>query len=451
MKRSVEPPTREAQEAPCQAGKVIAEQLEERTRVLTLANKKLKKAIRERLISQKVVDVTEQKHIENAFVQPEKEFRHAQKMQAIGTLADGIAHDFNNIIAGIIGFTEMVLEDVPADSALHRRLDFVLKGAYRGRDLARQLLAFSRRREQERKAVSMGLIINEVLPLIRASLPATIDIRQNLLIKADLVAADQAQIHQAIINICTNAAYAMREHGGVLDITLTGEDIDVHSPCMDPCLKPGPYVRLTIGDTGCGMEPELMKRIFDPFFTTKAPGEGIGLGLSVARNIIKGHEGTISVESEPGQGSFFHVYLPRIISDPSTETEGVSRTPGGKESILIVDDEELLIEMNRQRLEKLGYTVVGTTRGTEALEMFRNEPDKFDLVITDYTMPHMIGTELAEEIHRIKPGTPIILCSGLNEPVPAGRLKEIGIQEFFVKPVGKNEFAKLIRRVLDKT
>jgi PAS domain S-box-containing protein len=383
-------------------------------------------------------------------VRLEKEVHQAQKIQAIGTLAGGIAHDFNNIIAGIIGFTEMALEDVSIESPVHRRLELVLKGAYRGRDLVKQILAFSRKSEHEKKPVSMVNILNDALPLIRASLPSTIEIRKNFLAKNDIVFADQTQIHQVMLNLCANAAYAMRDEGGVLEIILADENIGPDEYGLNHGLKSGPYAQLTFTDTGCGMEPEVVERIFDPFFTTKPTGEGTGLGLSVVQGIVKSHDGNIRVYSEPGQGSSFNILIPKFEANLADDVNHTESVRGGKESILVVDDEDLLIEMNKQRLGRLGYTIVGSTSSVEALEVFRREPNRFDLVITDYTMPHMTGLELARELLRMRPDLSIILCSGLDEPVPAEKIREAGIKEFFVKPVGKNEFVKTIRRVLDK-
>ena len=384
-------------------------------------------------------------------VRLEKEFRQAQKIQAIGTLAGGIAHDFNNIIAGIIGFTEMALEDVAVENPVHRRLEFALKGAYRGRDLVKQILAFSRKGEHEKKPVSMNHIFNDALPFIRASLPSTIEIRKNIIAKNDIILADQTLIHQIILNLCANAEYAMRDKGGgVLEIILADENVSPDDQHFNDGLKPGPYVRLTISDTGCGMEPDVLESIFDPFFTTKPKGEGTGLGLSVVHGIVKSHDGSIRVYSGAGQGASFNIFIPKFESDLVDEVEHVESIRGGKESILVVDDEDLLIEMNKQRLGRLGYTIIGSTSSVEALEVFRQEPHKFDLVVTDYTMPHMTGLELARELLRIRPDLCIIMCSGLNEPVPAEKIREAGIQEFFVKPVGKNEFVQIVRRVLDR-
>jgi PAS domain S-box-containing protein len=383
-------------------------------------------------------------------VRLEKEFHQAQKMQAIGTLAGGIAHDFNNIIAGIIGFAEMGLEDVTVENPMHRKLELILKGAYRGRDLVKQILAFSRKNEHTKKPVSMNHIFNDALPLIRASLPSTIEIRKNIFTKDDIIFADQTLIHQVILNLCANAAHAMRDKGGVLEIILANENISPDDHQFNHGLKPGNYVRLTISDTGCGMEPEVLERIFDPFFTTKPTGEGTGLGLSVVHGIVKGHDGNIRAYSEPGKGSSFNLFIPKIELDSTTAVKHTENVRGGKESILVVDDEALLVEMNKQRLERLGYTIAGSTSSVEALETFRNEPHKFDLVVTDYTMPHMTGLELARELLSIRPDLTIIMCSGLNEPVPAEKIREAGIREFFIKPIGKNEFGQIVRRGLDK-
>ncbi len=381
----------------------------------------------------------------------EEQLRHAQKMDAIGTLAGGIAHDFNNIIAGIIGFTEMVLEDVPEDNPVHRRLEFILKGAHRGRDLVKQILTFSRKDKQEKKPVSMSNVIMEVIPLIRAIIPSTINIRHDILTKSDVISADRTQIHQVVLNMCSNAAYAMREQGGVLEIVLkdeivTAEDCGVHSE-----LKPGPHIRLIVSDTGCGIKPEMLDKIFDPFFTTKASGEGTGLGLSVVHGIIRSHAGAVTVYSKPGQGSSFHVIIPKIVPDVTSEKKEIMRTLKGGGRILVVDDEDLLTEMNRQRLERLGYSVIGKTDSLEALDIFRAEPDAFDLVITDYTMPNMTGFDLSKEILHIRPDMPIIMCSGLHEPVPREKIEEIGVRDFFEKPIGNEDFARLVQDVLGKS
>ncbi len=387
-------------------------------------------------------DITEKNRLE-------RHLRESHKIEAIGTLAGGIAHDFNNIIAGIIGFTEMVLEDIPDDDPAHRRLHYVLKGAHRGRDLVRQILTFSRKNEQKKGVVSMGHIVDEVVSLVRATLPATIEIRTASLVKSDLVCADPTQIHQVVLNLCSNAAHAMNENGGILEISLAEETISSteHSPHQD--LGPGPYMKLTVKDNGRGMETSTLERIFEPFFTTKPPGEGTGLGLAVVHGIVRNHDGVITVSSRPGKGSSFNVYIPRTQSAQTDEMERADRAPGGNESILLVDDEELIVEMSIQRLQRLGYRTVGSSSSTGALEIFRRNPDGFDLVVTDHAMPDMTGLELAAELLKINPRVRIIMCSGLNEPIPMDRIRQAGIRDFFTKPLDGDEFVRLVRNTLD--
>ncbi|MBP7529351.1 MAG: response regulator [Syntrophorhabdaceae bacterium] len=375
----------------------------------------------------------------------EAQLRQSQKMEAIGTLAGGIAHDFNNILAGIIGFTEMVLEDVPPESPIRRNLEYILKGGLRGRDLVKQILAFTRQNEQERRPVALGQLIGETLKLIRPVVPSTIDIRKNIDSVEDTVMADPVQIEQVIMNLCTNAAHAMRDTGGLLEVGLADGHFFRETP-IPSSMKPGTYVRLSVSDTGNGMEPDILERVFDPFFTTKGPGEGTGLGLSVVHGIAKSHGGHVTAHSEPGRGSTFHVYLPKIESVVAGDAGGHAATLGGSECILLVDDEETIVEMNSQRLSSLGYKVVAIMNSVDALKAFEAEPGKFDLLITDYTMPHMTGMDLATAVLKIKPDFPVILSSGLDEEM----VKEAGVKAFLSKTAGKRELASLIRRVLEE-
>jgi len=396
-----------------------------------------------RIISTVVIerDVTEQ-------VKLERQVRQAQKMEAIGTLAGGIAHDFNNIIAGIIGFTEMALEETQIGTPLNRRLSLVLKGAHRGRDLVKQILAFSRASEQEKKPLKISYVLDDALKFLRASIPSTIDIRKNIATHSDVILADRTEIHQVLLNLCTNAAQAMREAGGVLEVILSDAD---PSGGEDGVLKqapPGTYVKLSVRDSGCGMEPEVMERIFDPFFTTKRPGEGTGLGLSVVHGIVKRHDGLINVESAPGKGSTFHLYFPRLPMEELPVDLQKGELPRGKGRILFIDDEELLVEMNRGRLEGLGYEVTTETDALRAFELFRGDPGRYDLVITDYTMPQMTGIELAREMLAIRPEIPILLCSGLDELISQEEVKEAGIKEFLPKAAGKRELVKMIQTLM---
>ncbi len=388
-------------------------------------------------------DLTEQRRLE-------ERLRQGQKMEALGTLSGGIAHDFNNILASIIGFAEMVLEDTPSDHPAHRRLGLILKAGTRGSDLVRRILSFSRQTPQETKEVSLSSVVADALNLLQSAFPATIEIRRRFHSVYDVVLADPVQIHQIFMNLCTNAAHAMKEKGGLLEIDIVDADISESGIPPYPGLEQGHYLRLSVSDTGCGMAPEIMSKVFDPFFTTKPPGEGTGLGLSVVHGIVKSHKGYIAVYSNPGKGSVFHVYLPKAAAFAGDRINAPRPVQGGKERILFVDDEDMLVEMNRQRLEKLGYHVVASTSGVEALRMFTADPQKFDLVITDYTMPLMTGLELAKALSEVRPGIPIILCSGLNEAISLDGNQESVISAFVPKTAGKTELADAIRRVLAK-
>jgi len=388
-------------------------------------------------------DITEFKSLE-------ERLRQTQKMEAIGTLAGGIAHDFNNILAGIIGFTELAMDDVPRDNAAYHHMERVLMGGYRGRDLVRQILAFSRQSDNEKKSIALSHVVEEALKLLRSVLPATIETKTRLHGTRDKILADPVQMHQVVFNLCSNAAHAMKDTGGVIEITIGDQDFSELEAIRNPDLSPGAFVRLSVSDQGCGMTPDVINKIFDPFFTTKASGEGTGMGLSVVHGIVKSHGGCISVNSEPGKGSAFHVYLPRSEAVAPPDAEDQRQIPGGHECILFVDDEELLVELNSQRLEGLGYSVVATTSSADALKAFAAEPDRFDLVITDYTMPHMTGIDLARKLLKIRPGIPIILSSGFNEKIEQEMIEQTGIKAFIAKTVGKRNLAELIRQVLKK-
>jgi len=387
-------------------------------------------------------DITEKNRIE-------RHLRETHKMEAIGTLAGGIAHDFNNIIAGIMGFAEMVLDDIPEDTPAHRRLGYVLKGAHRGRDLVKQILAFSRRSEQEKKVISLDQIIDEVVTLVRATLPATIEIRRSNTARSDLVSADPSQIHQVVVNLCSNAAHAMSEKGGAIEISLSEEIVSSAEGSPHHDLSPGSYVRLTVSDNGRGMEPATLERIFEPFFTTKPPGEGTGLGLAVVHGIVRDHDGVITASSRPGGGSSFSIFIPQIRTGEADEIERIEAALEGPESILVVDDEEFIVEMSTQRLQRFGYRATGATSSAEAIELFRADPGGFDLAVIDHIMPDMTGLELAKALLAIDPGIRIILCSGLNEPIPMERMRQAGIRDFFTKPADRNEFIRIVRNVLD--
>jgi len=395
---------------------------------------------------------SERERIEKERLALEEQLHQTQKMEAIGALAGGIAHDFNNILTAISGYAELANLETPEGSKAKDNLRQSIKATHRARDLVQQILAFSRQSKQERKPLDIRPIIKEVLKLLRASLPSTIEIRQNMEGDLGVIEADPTQIHQVLMNLCTNAAQAMSDDGGVLEVSLTKFDMDRGTLAFYPDLEPGPYLKLRVSDTGHGMPPEILQRIFDPYFTTKEPGKGTGLGLTVVHGIVKSHGGAIGVASEPGKGTSFDVYLPRVdIVIRPVEVERLEPPLlGGRERVLFVDDEKAIVEIGQKMLERLGYEVVGRTSSVEALELFRAKPESFDLVITDLTMPNMTGDKLAQELLNLRPDTPIILCTGFSERITEEKAKSLGIREFIMKPLVMKDLAKVMRRVLDR-
>jgi nitrogen-specific signal transduction histidine kinase/ActR/RegA family two-component response regulator len=390
------------------------------------------------------MDITERYQIESLL-------RQGQKMEAIGTLAGGIAHDFNNILGAIMGYTEMALTNPKLDDRLRRYLNQVYTAGERARDLVKQILAFSRQSDQKPRPLRVSPIVQEVLKLLRASLPTTITIRQDIQSDMDTVLADPTQLHQILMNLCTNAAHAMRETKGELKVSLVPVEIKPRDALIiHHGLTPDMYLKLTVSDTGAGIAPDIMDRIFDPFFTTKKPAEGTGMGLSVVYGIIKGYNGAITVETELDKGTEIHVYLPLLMETKSEqEIDKTVFIVGGKERVLFVDDEENLVLLGKDMLTGLGYEVAGRTSSVEALEVFRVKPRYFDLVITDMTMPNMTGVDLAKDILMIRPDIPIILCTGFSDMISEEKAKNIGIRKFIMKPLLKNSLAMTIREVLD--
>jgi two-component system, cell cycle sensor histidine kinase and response regulator CckA len=397
-----------------------------------------------------VEDISERKRAEQERQLLEGRLRQSHKMEAIGTLAGGIAHDFNNILAAIIGYTEMSLDDISDYNEVRHNLEQILKSGLRARDLVRQILVFSRMQVgQSLQPIEIGMVINEALRFLRASFPTTIEIRQSIQGQEGVALADSTQVHQLITNLCTNALHAMEETGGVLDVSLTSMDLAPASLPQYQNLTAGPYLRLTVSDTGIGMEASTLERIFDPYFTTKAPAKGSGLGLAMVHGIVKRHKGAIEVRSEPGRGSSFHIYLPKIQSKAAGEVQEPSELLRGTETILLIDDEEALVDVGQKMLQSLGYEVTIKTSSTEALKLFAERPDSFDLVITDYTMPRMTGSDLAREMIRIRPDIPIILSTGFTERITPEKANELGIREFLMKPLSIRELARVVRRSLD--
>ena len=388
------------------------------------------------------LDVTEARRTE-------QQLRQVQKMEALGTLTGGVAHDFNNILAAIIGFTELIEDHVPQGSREAHHLQRVMESALRGRELVRQMLTYSRKTEQEKKPLSLSSIVKETVKLIRATTPTTITIKVDTLRESGVILADPTQMQQVVMNLCTNAAHAMLEKGGTLDVQLV--DHLVSPSNGDPHgLNPGLYTRLTVRDTGTGMSPDIVDKIFDPFFTTKKLGEGTGLGLSVVYGIVKQSNGHITVESEPGRGSTFTLYFPQIAGELEAAATTDDMLPTGSERVLFIDDEEALVEMGEDILAELGYDVTSRTSSAEALALFKADPSRFDLVITDQTMPELTGFELAKEVLAIRADMPIIMCTGFSYVVNEDKAKAAGIKAFAMKPLTKREVAQTIRKVLEE-
>lgn len=396
-------------------------------------------------------DITREKVKAQQQEKLESQLRQAQKMEAIGTLAGGIAHDFNNILSSIIGYTELSLEETEKGSFQEKSMQEVLKGGMRARELVKQILTFSRQAEQEKMPIQIKLLLKEALKLLRASVPATIEIREQIDCD-DLVLGDAGQFYQVIMNLCTNAFQAMDDKGGIICVSLKKEKIEIEkqAPLSHPELESGEYVKLSVSDTGHGIGSDVIDKIFDPFFTTKTDGEGTGLGLSVVHGIARCHGGTVSVHSKPGKGSTFNVYLP--VADTGSEDfrEVDNSTPTGTEKILIVDDETALVNLAESVLQSMGYRVETRSSSHEALELFKSDPRRFDLVITDLTMPNMTGDKLAAHIKKIRPDMPIIICTGFSERFNEEDARQLGISAFIMKPIVRTDMARAIRNVLDR-
>jgi signal transduction histidine kinase len=376
--------------------------------------------------------------------------QQARKMEAIGTLAGGIAHDFNNVLTVIIGYTELALADASRGTRAYDNFQEVLSAGHRGRDLVKQLLTFSRQREHERNPLQISVILKEVLKMLGASMPASIEISKNIQTGSGKVLGDPSQIHQMLMNLFTNTAHALSERGGGLEVSLSDVDIDAGVTAQNPDLKPGPHVRLRVSVSGRGIPPSIMERIFNPYITTKGEVDGTGMGPIVVRGTVKSHGGGIIVHSEPGNKATLDIFFPRIRSEVTSKKELAASLPRGKERILLVDDEQALASLGKQMLERLGYQVIPETSSMEALEAFRAQPDGFDLVISDVIMPSMTGLELAEKLLTVRPDIPIILCSGVGETVTKEKARALGIREFVMKPIVITEIAKIIRNVLDE-
>lgn len=394
-------------------------------------------------------NITRQKQDELERKMMEGRIRQAQKMEALGSLAGGVAHDFNNILNSVIGFTELALREMPHESDTRTYLKHVLQAGKRASGLVRQILTFSRGGEPENKPIQVVTIVKEVLKLLRASLPATIEIQKKISGKPVTIMADPSQIHQVLMNLCTNAAQAMGDNGGILKVILEEKIVKRPLGLTIDELYPGNYVVLTVKDNGPGIPAMNLARVFEPYFTTKEALGGTGLGLAVVHGIVRSLGGAVDVQSTRRIGSAFHVYLP-IPEAPAVEIDEVEqRIPTGKESVLLVEDEPSLIELSRSILESLGYCVSSATNGIEALEMITNDPDIFDLLLTDQTMPKMTGLELVGKVRKIKPSMPVVLCTGYSEQISAIDLRRSGVDQLITKPMLMAELAVAVRNALD--
>ena len=393
-------------------------------------------------------DITERREAEEQRRRLEEHVQRAQKLESLGVLAGGIAHDFNNILAAILGYTGLAIDELPQDSPARDPLAQVLQSTNRAKDLVKEILAFSRQEDLERRPLSFAKLLRQVLKMLRATLPTTIDIQRQITKEPTTVLANATQLRRVIVNLCANASHAMREHGGVLTLTLDAAHFDGATAPPAPAMEPGDYVQLTVSDTGPGIEPGIIGRIFEPFFTTKEVGEGTGMGLAMVHGIVTGHGGHITVDSEPGRGAAFHVYLPRVDAPAAPDLKPEETEAAGNEHILFVDDEEVLAYLGKQALERLGYRVTATSDSREALDAFRADPAAFDVVVTDQTMPDLTGDALARELRRIRPDIPIILTTGFSEVLTEEKAKEIGIRAILNKPVPSTELAQTIRSVL---
>jgi PAS domain S-box-containing protein len=399
------------------------------------------------LIAGAARDITAKRQAEEEKEKLEAQLRQSQKMEAIGTMAGGIAHDFNNILSIILGNAELAIRDVPEWHPVKESLDEVRQACLRAKDVIRQLLSFSRQSEMRLRPLDISVILRESLKLIRSTLPSNIEIRQDYDEDIGTILGDPTQLNQILINLSNNAADAIGSQDGILSVSLENVEIARQDPELN--LEPGCYVKISIRDTGVGIAAEVMERIFDPYFSTKEVGRGTGMGLTVVHGIVETHNGHMNVRSIPGKGTAFEIFFRSIDEAPVDELPANNTLLHGSETILFVDDEKAIVKLNKARLVRLGYQVVGTADPHEAIEMFRYKSNQFDLVITDMTMPNMMGDELAAEMMKIRPDIPIILCTGFSGRISEEQAFEKGIRAFVMKPLEIDELAETVRAVLD--
>ncbi|MCP4297401.1 MAG: PAS domain S-box protein [Proteobacteria bacterium] len=397
-------------------------------------------------------DITNRKQAEEEKEKLEDQLRQSHKMEAIGTMAGGIAHDFNNILAAILGYADMAKDDIPDSSPAKQKIEQVLTAGNRAKELVRHILTFSSMSVpvEVYDTIELSRTVKEALKFQRSIIPTTISILSDIDENCGHIKGDPTQIHQVLMNFCSNASHAMEEIGGILEIGLHKVELSSDDLKTEPDLCAGTYIQLSASDTGTGLTPDLMEKVFDPYFTTKEVGKGSGMGLAVVQGIVKNHEGFVKVDSKLGKGSTFKAFFPKIKGNAIVKTTSeADAIPTGIERILFVDDEEMLADIGKTILERLGYSVTAMTDSTAALNLFRSDSSQFDLVITDQTMPNTPGTELAKQLLQMRPEIPIILCTGHSSTIDEVKAQEIGIREYVMKPVNQAIIAKLIRKVLD--
>ncbi len=389
-----------------------------------------------------ISDITDRKNLEMQLIQ-------AQKMEAIGSLAGGVAHDFNNILGAIMGYAELAIFEVGIEGTAKGKLEQMLSSCHRAKDLVNQILSFSRQSSPEKRPVKAHLVVKEAMKLLRAALPTTIDFQMNVETQSATIMADPTQLHQIVMNLCTNAHHAMREKGGTLSVDLSAVIFETEKSISGVLLSSGQYLKLTVADTGEGMDPVVAERIFDPYFTTKRKGEGTGLGLAVVRGIAEKHGGAVAVETKPGGGTSFKVYFPLAESQSEEEKQEFDLLKCGTERLLFVDDEEILVDIGKDLLERLGYSVTISVSAEKALDLFKADPDGFDLVITDMTMPGMTGDVMASRMLDIRPDLPVIVCTGYSESLEGKKPRDLGFKGVIMKPLILEKLSGAIRDALD--
>jgi len=410
--------------------------------VNTIVFSRLIEIDQEKLLLSIFVDITEK-------LQLEEQYRQSLKMESIGTMAGGIAHDFNNILGIILGNVELAIEDVPEWSPSHSNLEEIKTASLRATNIVKQLLSFVRITEQKLQPIEIGLTIKDSLMFLRSTIPTTINIEQDIQITNETILADPDQINQIMMNLCINASHAMEETGGTLNVTVENVILDDNSTSAYPGWSPGEHINIRVSDTGPGITPEIIDRIFDPYFTTKKFGKGSGMGLAVVHGIVKNHNGTITVDSKPEKGTRFSILFPLAEKKQKVEAKTSEKLPKGSETILFVDDEISITKMAQKMLQRLGYKVETTITSQDALDRFYLNPDHFNLVITDMTMPQITGARLSEKLKEIRPDIPIIICTGHSDLVDEKKAKKLGIAAYVMKPISMLEIAQTIRKVLD--